>query len=144
MVSEPKKWSSDELHAGVIDSATLYLCRQGSRCVVVIESPRMKGAVLLNHVSSDSDGARSELLACVHQSCPDAVVMTTDEAQAASDYEWRIEVRGVATRRGDLGVALHRELSAESTHNDDPPHRAFGGRCHWSMNPAFSGRPRTF
>jgi len=141
---EPKKWSIDPAHAGVIDNATLYLCRQGTRWVVVIESPRMRGAVGFPHVRCDSDDARFELLASVHQSCPDAVIMTTDGAQEAHDYAWRIEVRGVAARRGDLGMALHRELAAELTRHDDAPQRAVGGRCHWGMSPACSGRPRTF
>ncbi len=47
---------------GVIDSATLFLCRQGQRWVVVIESPRVTGAVSFRYTGRDVNDARFELL----------------------------------------------------------------------------------
>ena len=47
--------------------------------------------------------------------------MSTDGALTSADYEWRVEVRGIETRPGDLGVALHRELSTEPTPAENMP-----------------------
>ena len=45
-----------------------------------------------------------------HQ-CParlsNVTIMSTDGALTSADYEWRVEVRGIEMRSGDLGVALH-------------------------------------
>ena len=72
--------------------------------------------------------------------CPDATVMSTDGAMTSEDYEWRVEVRGIAARPGDLGVALQRELSAESgTAGTWPKRPVIGRRCHWGLSPSFSG-----
>lgn len=131
-------------HTGVIDSVTLYLCRQGRRWVVIMESPSVSGALPLGRSGHDSTDAQCELLATARRACPTATLMSTDGALTSADYEWRVEVRGVVTRPGDLGLALHRELSAEWGEDDSAPPRHVGGRCHWGMAPTFSGRPRTF
>jgi hypothetical protein len=71
--------------------------------------------------------------------------MSTDGALTSEDYEWRVEVRGIAVRSGDLGVALHRELSPEpAVLKDVPKQPVIGRRCHWGLSPSFSGRPRSF
>src|SRR5271170_3996989 len=107
---QPWTGSNTPQHRGVIDCATLYLCRQGPRWVVVIESPRVTDAVPLHHAGRDSYNAQFELLASARRACPDAAIMSTDGALTSADYEWRVEVRGIEMRPGDLGVALHREL----------------------------------
>jgi hypothetical protein len=123
---QPRSGSNIPTHRGVIDCATLYLCRQGPRWVV------------------DTYDAQFDLLNSAHRACPDAVIMSTDGALTSADYEWRVEVRGIQARPGDLGVALHRELSAEPTRVESAPPRLFGRRCHWGLSPSFSGRPRNF
>ena len=133
------------LHRQVIDGATLSLCRQGRRWVVVIASPRVTGAVAFRHAGRDVDTARLELLALTRLACPDATVISTDGALTSEDYEWRVEVRAVTGRPGDLGIALHRELSAGPAEKSDaPPRLMMGRRCHWGMSASFSGRPRRF
>jgi hypothetical protein len=145
LVMQPKIDGSIPLHSQVIDGATLYLCRQAQRWLVVIESPRVTGTVPLHHAGRDSHDARFELLTRAHLACPDATVMSTDGALTSEDYEWRVEVRGIAVRPGDLGVALHRELSPEPADEKDVPKRPeIGRRCHWGLSPSFSGRPRSF
>jgi hypothetical protein len=141
---QPRSGSNIPAHSEVIDCATLYLCRQGPQWVVVIESPRVNCAVPLHHAGGDTYDAQFELLSSAHRACPDAVIMSTDGALTSADYEWRIEVRGVETRPGDLGAALRRELSAEPTHLESAPPQTLGRRCHWSRSPSFSGRPRRF
>jgi hypothetical protein len=141
---QPRSGSNIPAHSGVIDCATLYLCRQGPRWVVVIESPRVTGAVPLHHAGHDTYDAQFELLSSAHRACPDAVIMSTDGALTSADYEWRIEVRGIQTRPGDLGAALHRELSAEPAHSESAAPQTLGRRCHWGLSPSFSGRPRRF
>jgi hypothetical protein len=141
---QPWSGSNTPEHRGVIDSATLYLCRQGPRWVVVIESPRVTDAVPLHHAGRNTYDAQFELLASARRACPDAAIMSTDGALTSADYDWRVEVRGIETRPGDLGVALHRELSAEPTRLDGAPRQTFGRRCHWGLSPSFSGRPRSF
>jgi hypothetical protein len=145
LVMQPRKNAVVPLHGQVIDGATLYLCRQGQRWVVVLESPRVTGAVPFHHTGRDGHEARFELLALSRLACPDATVISTDGALTTEDYEWRVEVRGIAQRLGDLGIALHRELSAESADERDVPQRpVIGRRCHWGLSPSFSGRPRRF
>jgi hypothetical protein len=113
-VTQPRNKSGIPLHSEVIDGATLYLCRQWARWVVVIESPRVNGAMPLRHSGRDSHDARFALLTLTRRACPDAAVISTDGALTSEDYEWRVEVRGIAPQPGDLGVALHRELSTET------------------------------
>jgi hypothetical protein len=145
MMMQPRNNAGVPLHSQIIDGATLYLCRQGQRWVVVIESPRVAGAVPFHPTGRDSLDARFELLAVAHSACPDATVMSTDGAMTSEDYEWRVEVRGIAARPGDLGVALQHELSAEPVAGWDVPKRpVIGRRCHWGLSPSFSGRPRRF
>lgn len=100
-------------HGGVIDYATRYLCRQGHTWVVVMESPRVSGALRLRHSGGDTFDARFELLSAARRACPDASILTIDGALDWADYEWRLDVRAVVTSSGDLGSALHRELSRQ-------------------------------
>jgi hypothetical protein len=131
-------------HHGVTDSATLYLCRQGTTWAVVIESPRVRAAVRLRHTGRDPYDAQAELLSCAHRACPDAAIISTDGALECADYEWRFDVRRVEAQPGDLGVALHRELSAEAAPVRRATQQQIGRRCHWGLSPSASGRPRTF
>jgi hypothetical protein len=145
LMMQPRNKAGVPLDHGVIDGATLYLCRQGRRWVVVIESPRVTGALPFHYAGRDSHDAKFELLTLAHLACPDAAVMSADGALTAQDYEWRVDLRGTAARPGDLGVALHRELSTESANEKDTPKLpVIGRRCHWGLSPSFSGRPRTF
>jgi hypothetical protein len=145
LVMQPRNDASVPRHSEVIDGATLYLCRQGRRWVVVVASAHFNGAVTFQHAGRDSHEARFELLRLAHLACPDATVISTDGALTAEDYEWRVEVRGIAVRPGDLGLALHGALSSESaTERDLPTRPVIGQRCHWGQSPSTSGRPRTF
>jgi hypothetical protein len=113
--------------------------------VVVLESPHVTEAVPFRHTGRDAYEARFELLTLSRLACPDATVISTDGALTSEDYEWRVEVRGIARTPGDLGIALHRELCAGATDERDVPERpAIGRRCHWGLSPSFSGRPRRF
>jgi hypothetical protein len=141
---KPNNSTSTPRHHGVTDSATLYLCRQESTWVVVIESPRVRAAVRLRHTASDPYDAQAALLAYARRACPDAATVSTDGALESADYEWRLEVRGVGTQPGDLGVALHRELSTEPVDLTRSTQLHIGRRCHWGLSTAVSGRPRTF
>jgi hypothetical protein len=141
---QPKSGSNIPAHSGVIDCATLYLCRQGPRWVVVIESPRVNGAVPFPTAGRDAYDAQFELLTSAHRACPDAVIMSADGALTSADYEWRIEVRGVETRPGDLGAALLHELAGEPAHVTSAAPQTLGRRCHWGLSPSSSGRPRRF
>src|ERR1700722_1213701 len=95
----------------VTDCATLYLCRQGARWVVILESPRVKSAVRLRHAGRDSFDARFELLSRARKACPDASILSADGALEAPYYEWRLEVRGMQLHSDALGVAFHPELA---------------------------------
>ena len=141
---QPSNRSKIPAHNGVIDCATLYLCRQGRLWVVVIDSPRTTGAMPFRYAGRDSHDAQFELLSFVRQACPDAAIMSTDGGPVSADYEWRVEVRGVAARSGELGVALHDELSAGTREAEDTLPPRLGRRCHWGLAPSVSGRPRTF
>jgi hypothetical protein len=143
-VRQSRSGSNIPAHNDVIDCATLYLCRQGARWVVVIESPRITGAVPLHHGGSDTSDAQFELLTIAGRACPHAAIMSTDGARTSADYEWRVEVRGMEMRMGDLGVALHRALSAEPMHTPGAPPATLGRRCHWGLTPSVLGRPRRF
>jgi hypothetical protein len=146
VVMQPGNKASIPVQSGVIDGATLYLCRQGARWVVVIESPRVTGALPFRHTGHDGLDARFDLLTLAHQACPDATIMSSDGAITAADYEWRIDIRGVVPCRGDLGVALHGVLASGSDREDEgsTARSVIGRRCHWGLSPSVSGRPRTF
>ncbi len=141
---EPAHSSGTRGQRGVIDAATLYLCRQGPRWVVVIESPRVSRAVRLRHAGRDPYDARFELLNAARRACPDASIFCTDGAIESADYEWRLEMRGVEGQPGDLGVALHEVLAAEPPHLARSAQQQTGRRCHWGLSPVVSGRPRAF
>jgi hypothetical protein len=132
-------------HGAVDDDATLYLCRQREMWVVVIESPLIQGALRLHHEGHDPHDARFVLLSCARRACPDAAIVSTDGALDGADYEWRLDVRGVEAHAGDIGLALHRELSArprpEVTRGSPRP---VVGKCHWGRCPEVSGRPLSF
>jgi hypothetical protein len=133
--------------SAVADCATLFLCRQGQTWVVVLESPRFTGALLLRHASHDAYDARFELLSRVRLACHDATVVTTDGAAEGADYEWRLEVRGVEACEGDLGVALHHELSGKQQRQRHQRRlaRLYPARsCRAGWFPSFSGRPLSF
>jgi hypothetical protein len=132
-----------------IDGATLFLCRQGGRWAIVVESPRFNGAMAFDHPSSDAHDARAAVLSWIRRACPDATIISTDGALTAEDYEWRLEVRGVEARAGDLGVALLRAFRAEQAEQAPPveagtPRPGLGRRCHLGLSPSVSGRPRVF
>ena len=91
---QPRKNAGVPAHGQVIDGATLYLCRQGRRWVVVLESPRVTEAVPFHHTGRDGHEARFELFMLARLACPDATIISTDGALTAEDYEWRVEVRG--------------------------------------------------
>jgi hypothetical protein len=133
-------------HEGVLEHATLYLCRQGHTWVVVMESTRTSRALRLRPAGADSFDARFVLLSAARRACPDASIVTTDGALEAADCEWRLDVRSVVAGIGDLGAALHRELSDHGRrgHERRPgerraTHRCLQGRCRET-----SGRPRSF
>ena len=131
--------------SGAVDCATLYLCRQGQTWVVVVESPRITGALLLRHSGRDSCDAQFELLARVRRACPDADIVTTDGAVEGADYEWRLEVRGVQESAGELGVRLHHELSGKrQRHQRRLFERHAARNCRAGGFPSFSGRPHSF
>jgi hypothetical protein len=141
---EPSSTTDSPGHEGVVDSAALYLCRQASRWVVVIESPDGTVAVGFRGASPDAYDARFELLSSAHRACPDAAIVSTDGALESADYEWRLEVRGSTALPGDVGMALHRELSAEPAQDGRTTRPTSGARCHWGLSPTCSGRPRNF
>jgi hypothetical protein len=130
---------------GVIDQATLYLCKQGATWVVVIESPRVRGAVRLRYSGRDSFDARFELLSTARRACPEASIVSTDGAVDAEDYEWRLDVRSTRSEAGDLGVALHRELTTTPAHHVRRLARRRAARtCQWGSFRVSRGRPRSF
>ncbi|HWF14710.1 MAG TPA: hypothetical protein VG244_00875 [Acidimicrobiales bacterium] len=130
---------------GVLDCATLYLCRQRKTWVVVVESPGITGAMLLRHSGPDTYDARFELLARARLACPDADIVTTDGAAEGADYEWRLEVRGMQECAGDLGVRLHHELSGKRPRHQ---RRLFlrqpARNCRAGWFPSSPGRPLSF
>ena len=75
---EPNSSSTLGIPSLVIDRATLYLCRRGTRWVVILESPRVRSAVRLRHAGGDSFDARFELLSKARQVCPDASILSAD------------------------------------------------------------------
>ena len=103
------------------DGATLYLCRQGPTWVVVIESPGITGAVRLRHAGVATHDVWSELLSMARRACPGAAIVSADGALESADYEWRLEVRGVEAREGDLGLAIHHALGRATRGRETPP-----------------------
>jgi hypothetical protein len=141
---EPRGSAHSPAQTGVADSATLYLCRQGPRWVVVIESPSVTGALAFRHEDTDAYDARFELLSSAHRACPEAEVVSADGALVSADYEWRLDVRGTEALPGLIGQALHRELSADSPQPGPRPHPGSARRCPWGPSAFFPGRPRSF
>jgi hypothetical protein len=143
----PRDTSNVPGDGNLVDHATLYLCRRGTAWAVVIESPRVRGALRLDHAGSDPYDARFELLSRARRACPDAAIASTDGALESADYEWRLEVQSVEAHAGDLGIALHDELAGTA----EPPFHvrrrlqrfAASRDCHWGLTP-FSGRPLRF
>ena len=131
-------------HRGVIDSATLYLCRQGPRWVVVIESPSVTGALAFRPAGPDAYDARFELLSSAHRACPGATVVGSDGALESAGYDWRLDIRGGGAVPGQLGLALHRELLHESARVGLVTEPTSARRCSRGPRPHRSGRPRTF
>jgi hypothetical protein len=145
---EANRTSQIPSESAVLDCATLYLCRQGKTLVVVVESPRYTGALLLRHAGPDSFDARFELLSRARHARPDAAITTTDGATDGADYEWRVEVHGLEGSPGDLGVALQRELSDKrQRHQRRLASRQAARTCRaglFSSFSGFSGRPLWF
>jgi hypothetical protein len=142
---EPKGTSSTTGDGEVIDQATLYLCKQGAKWVVVMESPRVRGAFRLRYAGRDSYDARFELLSTARRACPDASIVSTDGAVDAEDYEWRLDVKGAQLGVGELGVALHRELTTRPAHHVRRLARRRAARtCQWGSFSVSRGRPLSF
>lgn len=131
----------------VLDSATLFLCRQGQTWVVVLESPSVTTAQLLRRSAHDTYDARFDLLSRARTACPDADFETTDGALEGEDYEWRVDVRGMREFAGDLGEALLRELSGKrkrQRHQRRLATRVAERGCRSGWFPSLSGRPLSF
>jgi hypothetical protein len=144
---EAKRPSQTPSTSGVLDCATLFLCRQGQTWVVVLESPRITVAKPLRRSGRDSYDARFELLSQARLACPDASIESTDGALEGADYEWRIEVRGMRERTGDLGVALEREITGKrerQRHRRRLATRQAGRGCRAGWFPSLTGRPLFF
>jgi len=104
-------------HGEVVDQATLYLCKQGSKWIVVMDSPSVCGAFRLRYAGRDSFDARFELLSTARRACPQASIVTADGAVEGEDYEWRLDVRDSQIEEGELGIALQRELTLKPAHH---------------------------
>ena len=143
---EANRTSENPSASGVLDSATLYLCRQGQTWVVVLESPRITAALLLRRSGRDSYDARFELLSRARSACPNAAIVTTDGALEGADYEWRLEVRGMAEQAGDLGVALQRALTTKkkARHQRRLATRVTARGCRAGWFPQLTSRPLSF
>jgi hypothetical protein len=112
-----KELSTDPERRDLVDQATLYLCKQGSKWIVVMDSPSVCGAFRLRYAGRDSFDARFELLSTARRARPSASIVTADGAVEGEDYEWRLDVRALETEEGALGVALQRELTAKPAHH---------------------------
>ena len=144
---EANRTSKTHSTHGVLDCATLFLCRQGQTWVVVLESPSVTAAQLLRRSAHDTYDARFDLLSRARAACPDAAFDTTDGALEGADYEWRIEVRGLCGHAGDLGAALQRELSGKrkpQRHQRRLAARQEARGCREGWFPSLSGRPLSF
>jgi hypothetical protein len=142
---EPNSTSSTADNGEVFDHATLYLCKQGAKWVVVIESPRVRGAFRLRYDGRDAYDARFELLSTARRACPSASITSTDGAVEAEDYEWRLDVQSPQAEAGELGEALHRELTIKPAHHVRRLARRRAARtCQWGRFRTVRGRPLTF
>ena len=144
---EANRTSKTPSKHGVLDSATLFLCRQGQTWVVVLESPSVTAAQLLRRSAHDTYDARWDLLSRARSACPDAAFETTDGALEGADYEWRIEVRGTRENAGDLGAALERELAGtrkRQRHQRRLATRQVARGCRAGWKPSLAGRPSFF
>jgi hypothetical protein len=142
---EANRTSKTQSTHGVLDGATLFLCRQGQTWVVVLESPSVTAAQLLRRSSHDTYDARFDLLSRARAACPDAAFETTDGALEGADYEWRIEVRGLRENAGDLGAALQHELSGKrQRHQRRLATRQEARGCRAGWLPSLTGRPLSF
>ena len=144
---EAKRTSETSRKHGVLDGATLFLCRQGQTWVVVLESPGITAAQLLRRSAHDTYDARWDLLSLARAACPDAAIETADGALEGADYEWRVEVRGLCENPGDLGAALQRELSGKRRrqgHRRRLASRQAERGCRAGRFPSESGRPLSF
>ena len=142
---EPNGTTPTAGNGEIIDQATLYLCKQGPKWVVVIESPRVRGAFRLRYTGRDSFDARFELLSTARRACPTASIVSTDGALDAEDFEWRLDVEGPQSEAGELGVALHRELTTKPAHHVRRLARRRAARtCQWGRFGTVRGRPLSF
>jgi hypothetical protein len=144
---EANRTSKTPSKHGVLDSATLFLCRQGQTWVVVLEAPSVTAAQLLRRSAHDTYDARWDLLSRARSACPDAAFETTDGALEGADYEWRIEVRATRENAGDLGAALERELSGtrqRQRHQRRLATRQVARGCRAGWKPSLAGRPSFF
>lgn len=133
-------------HGDGVDVATLYLCRQGSRWIVVLDSPEARGAARLGRASHDSFDARFELLTKIRRACPDVTIAATDGMLEGADYEWRLDLIDFGAFAGELGHALRRTLVAESLRHRASPGRTTRTACrrHRHIAPSVTGRPLSF
>jgi hypothetical protein len=132
---------------GVLDCATLFLCRQGQTWVVVLESPSVTTAQLLRRSAHDTYDARFDLLSRARSACPEADLETTDGALEGADYEWRIEVRGMSAHAGDFGAALQRKLSGKrqrQRHQRRLATRKMARDCRAGWFSSMASRPLSF
>ena len=144
---EANRTSQTRNAKGVLDSATLFLCRQGQTWVVVLDSPSVTVAQLLRRSAHDTYDARFDLLTRARAACPDATFETTDGALEGADYEWRIEVRGLSDHAGDFGAALQRELSGKRKrqgHQRRLASRQVARGCRAGGFESLAGRPLSF
>ena len=97
LVMQPRNTSDAPAHNGTIDGATLYLCRQGPRWVVVIESPtrhRRRAAPSRRSLTATMLGS-SSCRASRARPAPTPPSSVPTGPSTSEDYEWRIEVRGI-------------------------------------------------
>jgi len=94
-------------HGGVIDRATLYLCRQGEKWVVVIESARISGALRFRDAGEDAYDARFELLSRAAPGLP----RCGDLQHRRSARERRLRVAGGGAKSRGQG-RRHRDRAA--------------------------------
>lgn len=133
-------------HGEAVDVATLYLCRHGTRWIVVLDSPEVRGVARLGQVGHDSFDARFELLSKVRRACPDVTIATTDGVLEGADFEWRLDLLDIGACPGDLGHALKRTLVGGPLRHRTRPSRVRRTACgrHRRVRPSEMGRPLSF
>jgi hypothetical protein len=134
---------------GVLDYASLYLCRQGHTWVVVMESPLIAGVLCFHRGSPDSLDVPFKLLSTARRACPEATILSLDGAFEGADYELLLCVRGAVAHTGDIGTALHRALADDESPRRGRRGRRRGGRrtwhsSQWGRRPGVSDRPLAF